>query len=208
MENELLKNNIKRICREKGITVRQLELQLGLASGTLSRINSTSPSINRVASIAKALGVTIDELVYGDKKANDEQMPISEEKRALVDKIIKKTKNDSLIWKILDVKSYDNDANIIRDNICNYEIYSDNEVYFASVGENYFVFQIEYNDYFDPASSELRLFTLASNDTKPVILVSLIPYLMPLYKLISEKVINDTRRKTSGNIVDDFMNDD
>lgn len=208
MENELLKNNIKKICKKKGITVRQLELQLGLASGTLSRINSTSPSINRVASIAKALGVTIDELVYGDKESDDEKMPISEEKKALIDKIIKKTKNDSLIWKILDTKSYDNDADIIRNAICNTEIYSDSEVYFAGIDENYFLFQVEYNNYFDPASSELRLFTLSANDTKPVIVISQISYLLQLYNIINEKVVNDVRRKRSESILDDFMNND
>ncbi len=208
MENERLKNNIKKICKKKGITVRQLELQLGLASGTLSRINSTSPSINRVASIAKTLGVTIDELVYGDDKANDENMSINAEKKALIDKIINKTKSDSLIWKIFDTKSYDNDADIIRKSICNSEIYSDSEVYFAGIDENFFLFQVEYNNYFDPASSELRLFTLSANDTKPVIVISQISYLLQLYNIITEKVLNDVRRKRSESIVDDFMNDD
>ena len=58
-----LYENIKRICRDKHMTVFDLEQAAGLPYNTVTRWGKTSPGIDKVAKVAAALGVTIDKLL-------------------------------------------------------------------------------------------------------------------------------------------------
>lgn len=53
---------IKELCKEKGITQKDLALKLGVAEMTLSRAAKGNTSIELVARIADALGVSVSEL--------------------------------------------------------------------------------------------------------------------------------------------------
>ncbi len=55
--------NIKSICKEKGISLRQLEQDAGIAPNTITRWNENKPSYDKVKRVADVLGVTMDELV-------------------------------------------------------------------------------------------------------------------------------------------------
>lgn len=64
-----LYENIKRLCREKHMTVFDLEAAAGLPYNTVTRWGKTSPGIDKVKAAADALEVTVDELLKrkGDK---------------------------------------------------------------------------------------------------------------------------------------------
>lgn len=49
-------------CRQKGISVRELERQCAFPQGSIRRWVSVSPGIDKVAKVADVLGCTIDEL--------------------------------------------------------------------------------------------------------------------------------------------------
>lgn len=53
---------IYEICRQKGISVRELERQCAFPQGSIRRWVSVSPGIDKVAKVADVLGCTIDEL--------------------------------------------------------------------------------------------------------------------------------------------------
>lgn len=57
-----IKEKIKIICDEKGITFKELDKLSGLPQGSITRWNTNTPSIDKVASVAKILGVSIDYL--------------------------------------------------------------------------------------------------------------------------------------------------
>lgn len=61
-EDNLLKR-IKSICESKGMSLRQLEQEAGLALNTISRWEKNKPSIDKVKKVADTLGVTMDELL-------------------------------------------------------------------------------------------------------------------------------------------------
>lgn len=64
-EGEKLLENIKRLCAEQGINIRQLEEKAGVAYGTIGRWGKGGklfPSIEKVKKVADALGVTMDEI--------------------------------------------------------------------------------------------------------------------------------------------------
>ena len=50
-------------CKERGITLAELERQAGLANRTIYKWNENVPSVEKVLAVANVLGVTVDELV-------------------------------------------------------------------------------------------------------------------------------------------------
>lgn len=68
-EDNLLKR-IKSICESKGMSLRQLEQEAGLALNTISRWEKNKPSIDKVKKVADTLGVTMDELLR-EEEADD-----------------------------------------------------------------------------------------------------------------------------------------
>ncbi len=58
-----LYENIKRLCRDKHMTVFDLEVAAGLPYNTVTRWGKTSPGIDKVKKAADALEVTVDELL-------------------------------------------------------------------------------------------------------------------------------------------------
>lgn len=59
----LIYDKIKELCMRKGMSVRELERQAGLGTGAVSKWNTSSPTIDRLKSVAEVLEVSISELV-------------------------------------------------------------------------------------------------------------------------------------------------
>ena len=64
-ESEKLGNNLKRIRTKKGITQGDIARSLGVSRGFVSNIENgkTNPTLATIAKIAKAIGVSIEELI-------------------------------------------------------------------------------------------------------------------------------------------------
>ena len=58
-----LTETITRLCAEKKITIRYLEMKCRLGNGTICRWSEHPPSIDRAKRVADFLGVTLDELM-------------------------------------------------------------------------------------------------------------------------------------------------
>lgn len=72
---------IKKLCKEKGMSVLQLERETGIAHG-IHRWDISKPSIDKVQAVADYFGVTVDYLL-SDEKQLDEQEELLE--RAFAD---------------------------------------------------------------------------------------------------------------------------
>ena len=67
----MLSENLKNIRNEKKLGIRELERISGVANSTIINIEKgkyKNPTIITIMKLAKALDVTIDELVYGKKE--------------------------------------------------------------------------------------------------------------------------------------------
>lgn len=56
-------DKIKAMCKEKGMSVRQLEVAAGLKNGAISKWNDSSPTIKSLKAVADVLKVKIDKLI-------------------------------------------------------------------------------------------------------------------------------------------------
>lgn len=63
MGGDNLYEKIKRIAKDKGISVREVERRCGFAYGTLQRWNRISPTVANVLKVSRVLNVTMDELM-------------------------------------------------------------------------------------------------------------------------------------------------
>lgn len=64
----MLLKNIRKLCQNRQTTVAQLEREIGLSNGTISKWASSSPTVNNLKAVADYLGVTMDELLAEDKE--------------------------------------------------------------------------------------------------------------------------------------------
>ena len=62
MKNKVLRNRIKAICKEKGLSMEDLAGQLGIGKIALSQSLSRDMRISRLYEIADVLGVGVGEL--------------------------------------------------------------------------------------------------------------------------------------------------
>ena len=56
-------DKVKSLAAEKGMSYNKLEMEAGLTRNSIYKWASSTPSVDKVAAVAKVLGVTIDELM-------------------------------------------------------------------------------------------------------------------------------------------------
>ena len=59
----MIYDNVKKVCKEKGMTVSELEESMGIARSTIYKWNENIPSAQRLQIAANILGVPITELL-------------------------------------------------------------------------------------------------------------------------------------------------
>ena len=64
----MLLKNIRKLCKDRQTTVAQIEREIGLSNGTISKWASSSPTVNNLKAVADYLGVSMDELLAEDKE--------------------------------------------------------------------------------------------------------------------------------------------
>jgi len=90
MDNELIVKSIKDLCKKNNITANQLESEVGLSQGLISRWFKTMPSLDKIIDIADYFHVSLDEVVGYDKnKFNDDFIKI----------LYDKTMNKEIQWQ-------------------------------------------------------------------------------------------------------------
>lgn len=56
-------HKIRELCREKGISLAELERETGLSEKSIFSWNEVMPSADKLARVAKVLGTTVEELL-------------------------------------------------------------------------------------------------------------------------------------------------
>ena len=59
-------DKVKSLAAERGMSYNKLEMEAGLTRNSIYKWASSTPSVDKVAAVAKVLGVTIDELMKED----------------------------------------------------------------------------------------------------------------------------------------------
>lgn len=89
MDNKTIVDSIKKICKNNSITVSQLEKEIGLSQGLVSKWMNTTPSLDKIVDIADYFHVSIDEVVGYKINTND----------VFLNKLHEQTENDFITWE-------------------------------------------------------------------------------------------------------------
>ena len=54
---------IRELCKSKSISVRQLEIEIGIANGSICKWDRNIPSVDKAAKVAQYFNVPIDSLL-------------------------------------------------------------------------------------------------------------------------------------------------
>ena len=117
MINGILLSNIRELCKKNNISVADLEKNLGIGAGTISRWNKANPSFDKITAIAKYFKISIDEL-SGYRKESDFQKTINEETVQIIDYLTKQTveaDESRSFWQ--DYKSRVDDVDFVIDGL-------------------------------------------------------------------------------------------
>ncbi len=59
----MIYDKIKEICKERGISVRSVEITASLSNGAISKWNEVVPTVKSLKAVADVLKVSIDKLI-------------------------------------------------------------------------------------------------------------------------------------------------
>lgn len=59
----MIYEKVKGMCRERGISVRSIEIEAGLSNGTISKWDESMPAADNLIAVAKVLGTTAEALL-------------------------------------------------------------------------------------------------------------------------------------------------
>ncbi len=59
----MIYDNVKALCKERGLSISAVEKQAGLGNGTIRGWNESSPTIDNIQSVAKVLKVNVNKLL-------------------------------------------------------------------------------------------------------------------------------------------------
>lgn len=60
-----LRETVKELCKERGISLNQLEIEIGVAKGYLSKLGKSKPSSKNLQKISDYFGVSLDYIMTG-----------------------------------------------------------------------------------------------------------------------------------------------
>lgn len=189
MDSELLILNIKRLCKEHGITIAGLEKELSFGAGLISRWNKSSPSLDKIIEIATYFGTSIDILV-GNYTNHDE----------LVKKLYKETINGNMNWFF-----YMEEKNIIKmDAII---IWADSpEIYYSEYKNGLFIVVGQYNEAEGIANYTAELYIQPSKEASPVLQSEDTETIELLWKELHTKFVGKYPEFEAEKLKNDFIN--
>lgn len=72
-----LYDNIKIVCKNKGISINRLEKELEFPRSSISKFNKNKPSIEKLQKIANYLDVAVDYILTGNESTREDESKIT-----------------------------------------------------------------------------------------------------------------------------------
>lgn len=189
MDNELLVNNIKKVCTENNMTVTTLEKRLGFSPSLISRWKNNIPSVDKIVDIADFFDVTIDSLL-----GREAQKDTADFNDKFMETLISQTENNTLTWECLKIQ----DRAIKHRNIINaieklgfMEVLLEKEHtnwYFSTFDDiSYFLLK-EFKNEDDSNRAEVFFYALPDLDSRPILENKEQEYINVLYSTVYSKL--------------------
>lgn len=198
MNNQILVNNIKKICKDQNISISVLEKDLFMSPGLISRWTKTTPALDRVLEIANYLQVSLDTLIGNANETTTNDKTIYQ----LISKLYNKTTNADLEWKIFNPNN--SDESLYAKIISSIAVEHYKDCFYCNVNHGYFILTITYND----NQKDLSLYVLADQNSVPELKCSDNEKLYNLYNYLLKRLSKQLNTMKTNNFIDNFINQD
>lgn len=91
-----LKKRIQELCKSSGISMNQLEQELGFGKGYLSKLGKSIPNVSKIQLIANYFNVTVDYLMTGEDSSDKKEVTLTPRDERDIEKILDQTKEQLL----------------------------------------------------------------------------------------------------------------
>ena len=198
MNNQILVNNIKKICKDQNISVSVLEKELFMSPGLISRWVKNTPALDRVLEIANYLQVSLDTLIgnANDTGTNDKVT------YQLLSKLYDRTTNADLEWQIFNPNNAD--ETLYTQIISSIVEESNMDCFYCNVDHGCFILTITYNG----NQKDLSLYALADQYSVPDRKCSDNEKLYNLYNYLLKRLSTQLNSMKTDNFIYNFINQD
>lgn len=199
MNNSIIVDNIKLLCKQNNISISSMEKNLGLSPGLISRWTKVIPSLDRLIDIAKFFDVSLDSIV-----GNQPGHSIISREQQLIDFLINESFTNKIRWNYLIP-----DGNNFPEEFGNYIstiFYMENEYdcFYTTFENGYFLLQASYSAKTGNINS-LVLYIFPDKHTMPSPQSNDLNLLKTLYQTIRAKLDPDISEYKTTIFVDKFM---
>lgn len=75
-----LKERVKSLCKERGVSMNQTETGLGFGKGYISKLGFSKPNTEKLNRMAEYFGVTLDYLMNGESNGSSDELTRKDER--------------------------------------------------------------------------------------------------------------------------------
>lgn len=207
---ERMVDNIRRICKEKGVSIMQMEHDVGISSGLISRWSKskTSPSFDKIVDIMGYLDVTYDELMEGVRPPHPAKWTKPESGANKDDDVIGQLEKGSLSgdieWGRVGKESpFEVKTDIIFQDMLDYDMH---RLYYTAYKKGWFLYSVQYNE--ETMEVLAAVYMLTSEGMELVRMEAMEEGVMKLLRVIDEEFFNRINRDRADRMKEDFMKED
>lgn len=198
MDNQILVENIRALCKKNNVSITKLETNLFLSPGLISRWAKSSPAFDKIMDIADYFGVSIDELV-GRSQQDVNNMHAGQ----LLISLYNRTLSGELEWNILNFQAPPENLESLSPRSFHSPEHCD--CYYANYLAGFF-FLI--SSYAEDGALCLALFTLPDVHSRPERICTDTPGLKRLHNYLQRRLAIQLNRIKTINFIDSFLQSD
>lgn len=198
MNNLVIVANIKKLCQEHNISISQLEKDLYMSPGLISRWNKNMPTLDRIIDIAEYFAVPLDTIAG----KVDTTSQLNKTINRLIYTLYQKSINAEISWEIFNPK-YPID-NLDKNTLSVFLSNKQQNTFFCSYNNGYFFLTITY-DSWETTDYKLQLYILANPNAMPELRCSDTDKLHNLYLYLNRRFEKTLNAMLTDNYIDDFL---
>lgn len=203
MVDELVES-IRRICREKHVSITQMENDLGFSAGLISRWckTKTSPSFDKIVAIMKYLNITYDELMGRGLQSGITNFSSDQDSKTdYCKKLLKDSEDGRIDWTdICDEMLFHISFEQIFPDWFNYHVH---RIYSTKFGCGWFLIALQWNSHTLEVTA--NIYMLTGNGLDPEMLSDKEDSAIKILKYTDEDLYEEIVKKKSERMKEDYL---
>lgn len=120
-----MKERVKQLCKEKGVSMNAAESEMGLAKGYISKLGNSNPNQKTLQKMSEYFGVSVEYLITGKEEDSEqkitslsksEELDIMKDVDVIIDKL---KKGEEVVLRFNGEKTNDEGIELLRESLLN-----------------------------------------------------------------------------------------